>query len=167
MKLIVLDVDGTLTDGGITHHDGGDESKTFSAKDGLILKELHKLGISTLILTGRDSRIVEERGRYMKITDIIQGVDKKREVLSRYLAEHGTAARDAAYIGDDLNDYAAMAMCGFKACPSDAAREICGICDYVSPHAGGHGAVRDIVEHILKREGRWGELLSLFGIAVT
>jgi len=69
-----------------------------------------------------------------------------------------------AYIGDDLNDYAAMKLCGFKACPADAVVEIRKLCDYVSPYSGGHGAVRDICEHILRREGIYGKLLEYYGI---
>jgi 3-deoxy-D-manno-octulosonate 8-phosphate phosphatase (KDO 8-P phosphatase) len=164
IKLIVLDVDGTLTDGGITHHSSSDESKTFSSKDGLILKELYKLDIATLILTGRDSQVVEARGIYLKITDIIQGVSDKTAILQSYLIEHTILLEEVAYIGDDLNDYAAMKLCGFKACPSDATATIKTICDYVSPFLGGHGAVRDICEHLLQRIDRYDEFLRLFGI---
>jgi 3-deoxy-D-manno-octulosonate 8-phosphate phosphatase (KDO 8-P phosphatase) len=163
VKLIVLDVDGTLTAGGITHHNNGGESKTFSSKDGLILKELYKLGISTLILTGRESEIVKERGQYLKITDVIQGVSDKVGILTRYLDNHDFLAAQTAYIGDDLNDFAAMNLCELKACPSDATAEVKAICDYVSPYPGGCGAVRDICEYLLHECGKYGEFLDLFG----
>ena len=167
IKLIVFDVDGTLTNGGITYHSDGSESKTFSSKDGLILKELYKLEISTLFLTARDSKVVEDRGRYLKITDILQNVSEKKSVLLEYADHKGISAESIAYIGDDLNDYAAMMVCGFKACPADASSEIREISDYVSKYNGGHGAVRDICEYILRRQNQYKEFLALFGCKDT
>jgi 3-deoxy-D-manno-octulosonate 8-phosphate phosphatase (KDO 8-P phosphatase) len=164
IKLLVLDVDGTLTDGGITHHSDGTESKTFSAKDGLILKVLPKLGIDIMILTGRDSPVTIARGEYLKIKYIVQGVDDKVAYLREFMVEQYLEKENAAYIGDDLNDYAAMQLCGFKACPADAAHEIKSICDYISSKNGGDGAVRDICEYLLKQQGKWVEFLSLFKI---
>ena len=160
---IVFDVDGTLTDGGITISDSGVESKTFQAKDGLLTRVLPKLGFTTMIITGRDSRLTNIRAEDLRISVLIQGVDDKATVLKQYFTKNRLTRERFAYIGDDLNDYAAMKLCGFKACPDDAAVEIRAICDYVSPRNGGHGAVRDICEHILKKEGKYSELLNFYG----
>jgi 3-deoxy-D-manno-octulosonate 8-phosphate phosphatase (KDO 8-P phosphatase) len=167
IKLIILDVDGTLTNNGIIHHSDGSESKKFFAKDATVLRELYRLDIKTLILTGRESRIVDDRGSYMKITDIMQGVSDKKSALLSYTVQHKIDIENVAYIGDDLNDYAAMKLCGFKACPADAAAEIREICDYISSLNGGHGAVRDICEYILKQNGKYEKFLNLFGITVA
>jgi len=164
IKLIVLDVDGTLTDGGIAYDSAGAESKVFSAKDGLILKALPKLGIHVIFLTGKSSAIVEKRGKELDARHILQGVSDKKSTLISYADQHGIDLKAAAYIGDDLNDYAAMKLCGFKACPADAAVEILDICDYVSQCHGGHGAVRDICEYIIREEGKYREFLKLFGV---
>ena len=167
---IVFDVDGTLTDG--TIHVSGSmkfgneesiyESKHFSARDGLLIRVLTDIGINTMFLTGRRSIAVDERARDLKITEVMQGVKDKRETLMRFLEERNIPSETVAYIGDDLNDYTAMALCGYKACPADAVIEICEFCDYVSPYNGGHGAVRDICEHILRRDGKYDAFLNLF-----
>lgn len=164
ISFIILDVDGTLTDGSIIHSSTGAEIKNFSVKDGLVLKVLPKLGIPVVFLTGRNSTITEKRGKELDVQDVLQGVSDKKSALLAYMAKHSMNADNVAYIGDDLNDYAAMRLCGFKACPADAVAEICDICDYISPFAGGHGAVRDICEFILKREGKHRDFLSMFGV---
>ena len=158
-KLLILDVDGTLTDGSITYGDVV-ELKTFNAKDGLILKALPKLGIEVIFLTGRKSEAVARRAAELG-AEAVQCVDDKLTVLKSILTGRGIAPEQCAYIGDDLNDYAAMSICGFKACPNDAVAEIRGICDYVSQKKGGHGAVREICEVMLKRDNVYQRLLRL------
>ena len=160
IKTFVFDVDGTLTDGGIVLDDAGREIKRFCAHDGLIVRVLPKIGIKTIILTGRESEVVRIRGGDLKITHIVQGVNDKVSVL----VGMDVNLKETAYIGDDLNDYSAMKLCGFRACPADAAEEIKEICDYVSSYNGGHGAVRDILECVLKSQGQWDEILGIFGI---
>jgi 3-deoxy-D-manno-octulosonate 8-phosphate phosphatase (KDO 8-P phosphatase) len=164
IELIVFDVDGTLTDGSILLDENGSEIKRFSAKDGLLVRVLPDIGIKTMILTGRISGAVQNRAEDLHISAVFQGVNNKVSTLTGYLAEEGIDFAECAYIGDDLNDYAAMQLCGFKACPADAAAEIRGLCDYVSPFGGGHGAVRDICEYIVKQSGKWGDVLHLFEI---
>jgi 3-deoxy-D-manno-octulosonate 8-phosphate phosphatase (KDO 8-P phosphatase) len=117
-----------------------------------------------MILTGRISGAVQNRAEDLHISAVFQGVNNKAGTLTGYLAEEGIDFAEVAYIGDDLNDYAAMHLCGFKACPADAAAEIRGLCDYVSPVGGGYGAVRDICEHILHIEGKYTEVLNFFGV---
>ena len=159
---IVCDIDGTLTDGRIIFDSTGTESKNFSVKDGFIIKAMPKLGIAVIFLTARDSIIVEKRGRELDVSDILQGIHNKKDTLMSYMAAHDLSPENVAYIGDDLNDYEAMSLCGFKACPEDAVYEIRELCDYVSSCRGGHGAARDVCEHILKRNGQYEKFLDLF-----
>ena len=163
IRLLICDVDGTLTDSSVYYGDNNVELKSFSTKDGAIIRPLHQLGISVVFLTGRESEAVSRRAAELDAITI-QGIDDKTAVVRTLLSERGIVPEQCAYIGDDLNDYASMKLCGFKACPADAAQEIREICDYISPYSGGHGAVRDICEHILKREGKYNDLLAFYGV---
>ncbi|MCL1986460.1 MAG: HAD-IIIA family hydrolase [Firmicutes bacterium] len=162
---VILDVDGTLTDGGIIYNENGEEisqTKKFSVKDGLILKALPKLGITTIILTGRESQATSRRAAELDISLVLQNIPNKREELQKLAKRQNINLSQAAYIGDDLNDYAAMQLCGFKACPADSAVEVREICDYVSTKNGGFGAVRDICEEIWRRNEQYSQFLALF-----
>lgn len=161
IRLLVCDVDGTLTDGGIIYDSSGAESKNFASKDGLILRAMPRLGIPALLLTGRSSEMTKRRATELGCALIGHARDKYA-TLQNYMNENGFDFSSTAYIGDDLNDYAAMKACGFKACPADAAREIREISDYISRYNGGRGAVRDICEEILRRDEKYDAFLSLF-----
>lgn len=163
IKLLICDVDGVLTDGSVYLDATTLDIKAFYARDGQLLKYLPELGISVLFLTGRKSAVAHRRA-YELNTQIIDNVEKKRLELSKYLAKRNIAPEVVAYIGDDLNDYSAMKLCGFRACPADAVPEIKSICDYVSNYSGGRGAVRDICEYILKQSNKWAQLLRIFEI---
>ena len=160
--ILILDVDGTLTQGGVAYGTD-DEIKEFNIKDGLIISVMAKLGISVVFLTGRRSAAVERRAMELG-AEAIQGVYDKLPALQSIFAKRSILPENAAYIGDDLNDYAAMKICGFRACPADAAKEIKDICCYVSMYKGGQGAVRDIGEHLLKTHGYYDKLLELYGV---
>ena len=163
IKAFIIDVDGTLTNGMIYYGDNI-ELKIFNIKDGTALKYLSSINITVVFITGRISEAVARRAAEFNIT-AIQGVEDKKQKLEEFLADTSINAEQCAYIGDDLNDYAAMKICGFKACPSDAVAEIREICDYVSPYAGGNGAVRDVCEYILKRDGKYEKFVrSFFGV---
>jgi len=163
IKLLVCDVDGTLTDGAIVYGNNDTENKTFSVKDGLILKALFRFGIELVFLTGRKSEAVNRRAADLDAV-AIQGVDDKATALKILFSERNIESGQCAYIGDDLNDYTAMKLCGFKACPADAVTEIRELCDYVSPYNAGHGAVRDICEYMLRREGKYDDFLAFYGV---
>ena len=163
IKTVIFDVDGTLTDGGIIFLGSGKEIKKFSAYDGLLIHVLPQIGIKTIILTGRKSKAVRRRGKDLDITHVIQGVLNKEEKLREMSSDINL--QETAYIGDDLNDYAAMLLCGLRACPANAAEEIKGICEYISSYNGGNGAVRDILEYILKKQRQWDEILKIFMIS--
>lgn len=160
IRLLVLDVDGTLTDGGIYYDSTGNELKKFGVKDGAGLVLARTAGIRVMICTGRECEAVRRRAADLKITDIYQNVPHKADFLQNFFAENGYAREEIAYCGDDLNDLAAMALCGFVACPADAAPEVKSRADYQCPQRGGEGAVRGAVEHILHTDGRWHDAVK-------
>lgn len=160
IRLLVLDVDGTMTDGGVYYDATGNELKKFAIKDGAGLVLARTAGIRVMICTGRECEAVRRRAADLKITDIYQNVCKKEAFLRDFMAENGYARDDVAYCGDDLNDLAAMALCGFVACPADAAPEVRARADYICPQRGGEGAVRGAVEKILRGDGRWNDAVK-------
>lgn len=157
IKLVVLDVDGTLTENGIYYDDQGNEIKRFSAKDGLGIKVALEAGLQFAIITGRESPILRRRAKELKIAYLKEGVQQKYPVLMALLAQLGLTPDEVCYIGDDLNDMQCMKAMGYSACPADAADEIRAICDYVAGHNGGHGAVRDCLQDMLRARGQWDE----------
>lgn len=161
IRTLILDVDGTLTDSNILYGDNHIEIKAFNTKDGLILKVFPRLGIPVIFLTGRNSEAVSRRAADLGAM-AVQGVDNKPEELQGLFVRYDIKSEECAYIGDDLNDFPAMRICGFKACPADAAEEIRDICDYISPYKGGYGAVRDICEYMLRQNGRYDDFLRMF-----
>jgi len=158
MKLVVLDVDGTLTDGGIYYDSQGNEMKRFDVKDGLGIKVGIAAGLEFAILTGRESPMVERRVKELGIHYLLSGVQLKYPVLRTLLRELNLSEEEVCYIGDDLNDLECMEHAGFSACPADAAEEIKAVADYVSSHNGGYGAVRDCLAALLKEKKVWPEL---------
>ncbi len=160
IKLIVLDVDGTLTDGGVYYDSQGGEIKRFDVKDGLAIKVAQAAGIKFAIITGRESPMVERRAKELEIAYYRTGVQIKHPALMELLKELEIDVDECGYIGDDWNDHQAMSAVGFKACPADAAEEIKEICDYVASHNGGFGAVRDCIEYVLRQRDQWEELAN-------
>ena len=154
IKLLILDVDGTLTDGGIYYDATGNELKKFSVKDGACLVALRRAGVQVMICTGRECEAVRRRAADLHLDYVYQNVGNKAAFLCDFFKEHGLSREETAYCGDDWNDLAAMALCGFVACPADAAAAVKARADYVCPQKGGEGAVRGAAEEILRREGR-------------
>jgi 3-deoxy-D-manno-octulosonate 8-phosphate phosphatase (KDO 8-P phosphatase) len=151
VKILVMDVDGTLTDGKIYIGENGEVFKAFNIKDGLAIREiLTKNNILPVIITGRVSKIVENRAAELGVIDIYQGVSNKLELLGKLIDEKKISFSNTAFIGDDINDLECMKCCGFKGCPADAAPEIKNIADFVSAKNGGDGAVREFIEVIIK-----------------
>lgn len=161
LKYMIMDVDGTMTDGGIYYDSRGNECKKFCTKDAAGFFCLSAAGIRVVVVTGRKCSATERRMRDLRVELLYQGIGDKRLFLERFMEEQGASASEIGYLGDDLNDYAAMSLCGFRACPSNACEEIKGISDYISPQAGGNGAVRDMAEHILKEREQWAEAVRL------
>lgn len=160
IRLIILDVDGTMTDGGVYIDNNRIETKKFSIKDGCGIVIAHTVGLQFMILTGRESNCVSQRAEELKIEYVFQNVKNKAGFISEFLAEKGIEKGQVAYIGDDLNDYFAMRLAGYTACPSDAAPEIREQCDLVLKAAGGDGVVREFVEKLLKENGLWQEAIQ-------
>ncbi len=154
IELIVLDVDGTLTDGGITYSNSGDELKTFDVADGLAIATwTKKLGKKAAIITGRNSLIVERRAKDLKIEHLYQGVHNKDEVLENILREEGISWNQVAAIGDDLNDFKMLKKAGLSFTPANGSKYIKEIVNVECKAHGGNGAVREMVEYIVKEDG--------------
>lgn len=165
IRLLILDVDGTLTDGGIYYDSTGNELKKFCAKDGAGLMIARAAGIRVMICTGRECEAVRRRAADLKITDVYQNVGRKADFLADFFAKEGYRREEAAYCGDDVNDLAAMDLCGFVACPADASDLILARADYICPQRGGEGAVRGLVQKILQDDGRWKDAVqAAFGV---
>ena len=146
LKMLVLDVDGTLTDGKIYMGVNGELFKAFNCHDAVALRKLPNMGIETIIITGRESKIVLNRAKEMNITEVYQNVTNKKNKLDDIVASKNLTYQEVGFIGDDENDYEAMKKCGFKACPNDAIDMIKKIADYISPKKCNEAAVREIIE---------------------
>jgi len=159
--LIVLDVDGTMTDGGVYIDSNRVETKKFNIKDGLGIHLAQLAGIEFMLLTGRSSSIVEQRANELCIKYVAQGIQDKAAYLKEFLAEHNFSPEQVAYIGDDLNDLPAMRYVGISACPMDAADEVKAYCDFVLTQKGGEGAVRAFIELLLKKKNLWEKTINI------
>lgn len=148
IKMLVMDVDGTLTDGKIYYGNNGEMFKAFDVRDGYRLIKCEEYGIITAIITGKSSQIVAGRARDLKIKEVFQGVSNKIEVLKSLLEKYNLDSSQIAYIGDDVNDIECMEFCGFSACLADALEEVKPKVDYVCKNIGGHGAVREMIDLI-------------------
>lgn len=160
IEWIVLDVDGTMTDGGVYIDNNKVETKKFSIKDGAGIVLAHQAGIKIVILTGRESNCVSKRAEELKITDVFQNVQYKKDFLKQYAQDQKVTLDKIAYIGDDLNDLAVMKIVGLSACPKNAATEVKEHCDFILEHCGGDGVVREFIEKLLKAKGIWEKTIS-------
>ncbi|MBW2599127.1 MAG: HAD hydrolase family protein [Deltaproteobacteria bacterium] len=164
--LLVLDVDGVLTDGKIIVDDLGNESKNFNVRDGHGLKLLMRSGVDIVFLTGRESRVVKHRADELGIRDVYQGVKDKAKVLGEILVTKGLSGECVAYVGDDIVDIPVFRMVGFSATVADALDYVKAESDYVTGKEGGNGAVREICEMILTAREKWGDVTSRYGMRV-
>lgn len=162
VRFIIFDVDGVLTDGGIYTGETGEFMKPFYVRDGLGIRLWQNEGFGTAIITGRKSAIVSLRAAELKIEDAYLGHIDKRSAYADIKARHGLLDEEIAYIGDDLVDLAVMGQVGFAAAPADAADEVCALSHFVAHAPGGRGAVREIVEFLLKAQGRWADIVARF-----
>lgn len=155
IDLLVLDVDGVLTAGGIVLGSDDEELKTFHVRDGQGLAVWHRAGKRTAILTGRTSRLVERRAAEVGIGHVLQGRHDKLAGLEELLATLGVAAEATAYVGDDLPDGPCLRRVGLGVAVADACPEARAAAHHVTAAAGGTGAVREAIERILRCQGRW------------
>lgn len=152
IKLLVMDVDGTLTDGKIYMGENGEVMKAFNIKDGYAIAHmLPEMGIIPVIITGRKSKIVENRAKELGIIELYQGVVNKLDQLKKVAEKYKAATEEIAYIGDDLNDLECIEYCGVAVCPADAVEKVKRKVTYVCQSNGGEGAVREfITEQLIK-----------------
>lgn len=162
IRMLVLDVDGVLTDGRIYYGNAGEELKTFNIKDGLGIKLLQSVGIRVAIITGRQSEIVARRARELGIVDLIQGREDKRQALQELCQKLGVEPSECAYMGDDLPDLGAIKDCGLGMTVADASETVARAALWQSNKPGGAGAVREACEFILNARGDWMQVEAEF-----
>ena len=171
IKLFLMDVDGTLTDGGVclisttsaedTQDAAVTEMKVFNAQDGQGLSLAHTMGIQTGFITGRSSPAVARRAKELKVTYVYLGRAKKTEAFEECVRKAEVTEDEVAYLGDDLPDIPLAQRAGLAVCVADGAPELAAICHFTTRRPGGRGAAREVVELILKAQGRWEEAVPL------
>ncbi|WP_373032119.1 KdsC family phosphatase [Sulfurovum sp.] len=162
IKLIVLDVDGTMTDSRITYSEHGDEIKSFNVKDGLAIASWRKLGRHVAIITGRSSDIVARRAKELRIEHFYQGIHNKKEVLESLLEKMDLTMDNVAAIGDDLNDLQMLKAAKMSFVPRDSSAYVDKIATVILTKRGGDGAVREMIEHLIVKEGLEEKYLELW-----
>ncbi len=160
VELLVLDVDGVLTDGAIVVDDRGVESKHFHVKDGGGIALWRKAGKKVAIISGRSAPCVDVRAAELGIAPVIQGSSDKRESILGLIRDLGLEPRQVCAMGDDLADLPMLELAGLAACPSDASAEVVESAHLVARAPGGRGAVREVIELILKQQGAWPGLVD-------
>jgi len=149
VKMLIMDVDGTLTDGKLYISGSGEEMKAFNVKDGYAIKNiLPSMGIIPVIITGRKSKIVEIRAKELGILEVHQGIVNKEETYFKLLDSYSCQDEDIAYMGDDINDIPILKRAGISACPWDASAAVKSVCSYVMSSKGGEGAVSEFISHL-------------------
>lgn len=162
IKLLVLDVDGCMTDGGIIYSNSGEETKKFNVKDGFAIVNWVKMGGEVAIITGRKSQIVENRAKELGIKHFFQGVKDKKTTLEQLAGGLGIQMEEIAAIGDDMNDYKLLTHVGKSFTPSDGSIHVQRVVDYVLSRKGGDAAVREMIEIVLEENGQLEEFLDLW-----
>lgn len=167
IQYLVIDVDGTMTDAGIYYDEHGNELKKFCTKDAAGFFAAKKTGIQVMVLTGRECAATTRRMTEMKVDYLVQNCKDKMTYLTQFMKDNGISRDEMGYLGDDLNDLPPMSMCGFVGCPADACLEVRELADYISNIKGGYGAVRDIIEHMLRERGEWEQATAeIYGIGI-
>jgi 3-deoxy-D-manno-octulosonate 8-phosphate phosphatase (KDO 8-P phosphatase) len=164
IELLLLDVDGVLTDGGIIYTDAGAEIKRFHVRDGSGLKFWHVAGKRSAIISGRSSNTVERRATELGIAIVRQGCSEKLQAFEAILTETGLRADQVCAIGDDLPDLAVLRRAGLAVAVADACAEVRAVADYITAVPGGYGAVRDVIEWLLRLQGHWDRLVAQGGL---
>jgi 3-deoxy-D-manno-octulosonate 8-phosphate phosphatase (KDO 8-P phosphatase) len=160
IELLLLDVDGVLTDGSVIYADDGSELKRFHVRDGSGLKLWRAAGKRAAIVSGRKSGAVERRAAELGISPVLQGRDDKLAAFTEVLTTTGLRPEQVCAVGDDLPDVPVLRRCGLAVAVADACEELRAVASYVTTVPGGHGAVREAIEWLLKAGGRWNELVA-------
>lgn len=160
IKMILFDIDGVLTEGSITYTDKGTEIKSFNIQDGMGVTLARKSGLLTGIITGRFSSMVARRAEELKIDSVSQGSFNKLGPYLEVIKKFNLKDEEICYIGDDIVDIAILNRVGFSAAVANAREEVKAVCDYVTVAFGGHGAVREVIDLILKRQGKFDVVID-------
>lgn len=163
IKMIVFDVDGVLSSETITLHTSGDPLRTVNIKDGYAIQLAIKMGLHIAIITGGNTENVRIRYERLGMTDVRMSCAVKIDAYRELLKKYGLTDAEVMYMGDDIPDYEVMRCCGCAVCPADAASEIKAISVYVSHAKGGQGCARDVIEQVLKAQGKWMNDKRAFG----
>lgn len=164
--LLVFDVDGVFTDGRLIYAEDGSVSRAFDIKDGMAIRLAREAGLVVGVLTAKVSGATRQRMVDLKVDHVFEGFDDtggKGGGIEQLAALAGVALEQTAYMGDDLMDLPALRRVGYPMCPADAAAEVRSACVFVTQAAGGRGAVREAVEHVLKAQGQWDKLVGRYG----
>ncbi|HVX87193.1 MAG TPA: HAD-IIIA family hydrolase [Phycisphaerae bacterium] len=162
IQLLILDVDGVLTDGGIIRDDAGQQIKRFHVRDGAGIVLWRRLGKDVAIITGKESDVVSHRAEELGIRHVYQNVGNKLEAYDQVKDELGVSDSQVAYVGDDLPDLPVMRKVGAAIAVADAVEEVRAVATYVTKFPGGYGAVRDAIEHLCKEMGLWEQVLERY-----
>lgn len=160
VKLMIFDVDGVLTDGGLMFTAQGDTMKSFNSMDGHGLKLLGEAGIQTAIITGRRSEIVAKRAEELRISHLYQGASDKLTAFVDLMRQANVTAEQCGYMGDDWPDLGVMTRCGFAAAPANAHPDVIARAHWVSEARGGQGAAREVCDALLRAQNRYDALLA-------
>lgn len=160
IKLLILDVDGVLTDGGIILDNEGNEFKSFHVRDGHGIKMLIRAGIKIAMITGRHSKVVERRAQELGITDVFQKCHDKRIAYKQLAEKYSLSDSEIAYIGDDIVDIPLLKGCGLSVTVADADDEVKAFAMMTTKRRGGRGAVREVCDFILKAKGLWQDIID-------
>jgi len=164
IKLLLLDVDGVLTDGRIVYDSSGRDMKFFDVHDGMGVYLLYKAGIKTILITAKGSRAIRPRALDMKVEAVFENISPKTAVLEKILKKYALKAAEICFVGDDLVDICLMKRVGFPVAVFNACPEIKQAASYITIREGGRGAVREVTELILKAQGKWQEALKPYDI---
>ncbi len=162
IQLLMLDCDGVLTDGGVILGTDEQEFKRFDIQDGMGVSLAKRAGLRVGVITGRSSHAVTRRARELHLDELIQGAKDKVEALDQVCERQGLTRSQVAYMGDDIQDLAILMACGLSLAPANARPEVLQRVDHVTTNRGGHGAVREVIETLLKAQGHWDKLVEDF-----
>ncbi|GAA4434139.1 HAD-IIIA family hydrolase [Pontibacter saemangeumensis] len=155
INTFIFDVDGVLTDGLLYCFADGEQVRAFNIKDGFAIKHAIRQGYRVAVISGKDETGVRKRLKQLGIEDIYLGVEEKVDTFEDYIYMQGIHPATVAYMGDDMPDFEVMERCGLRACPADAAEDIREISTFISTKKGGRGAVRELIEQIMKAQDKW------------
>jgi len=155
IKSFAFDMDGVLTDGNVLVDSNDNWLRQMNIRDGYALQLAANSGFEVMVISGSSSSFVHDRLNKLGIKDVYMNVKNKEDFLKNIAAERRISLTELLYMGDDIPDYFCMKIAGVAACPADAAFEIKEIASYISPYAGGHGCVRDVIEKVLKLNHKW------------